>query len=176
MFIKKKKKNQQIANNAQIVANAQANRPHSQYQPPPPPLQMQQPGGFAPPMPTQSPQPTNGYFSPPAQQEQKYGHTSVHEYALTPVSNPPTPAPAYNQPYGSPVVPPMPQQQYQPPANGAFEAPANVGVSRPPPQAVVSPIQQHSSPVVGAHEVDANSVPQTPGQKPGPVYEMGQGK
>ncbi|KAH7081624.1 hypothetical protein BKA63DRAFT_562159 [Paraphoma chrysanthemicola] len=177
MFIKKKKKNQQIANNAQIVANAQANRPQSQYIPPPP-QQMQQPGagGFAPPMPAQSPQPVNGYFAAPAQPEQKYGHTSVHEYALTPISNPPTPAPAYNQQYGSPVVPPMPQQQYQAPANGAFEVPANVGVSRPPPQQVVSPVQQYSSPVVGAHEVDAISVPQAPGQQPGPVYEMGQGK
>ncbi|KAF2031093.1 hypothetical protein EK21DRAFT_100025 [Setomelanomma holmii] len=172
MSIKKKKKNQQIANNAQIVANAQANRPQSQYQPPqPPPQQMQQPGGtgFVPPMPPQSPQPTvNGFFSPPAQQEQKYGHTSVHEYAATPISNPPTPAPAYNQPYGSPVVSPlMPQQQYQPPTNGAFEAPAHVGVSRAP-QPVVSLVQQHSSPVVAAHEVEGN--------KPGPVYEMGQGK
>lgn len=199
MFMKKKKKQQQLAANAQIVANAQANRPQSQYQPPPP--QMQQ--GPPPPMPTQSPQPTvNGYFAPPSQQEQKYNtHTSVHEYALTPISNPPTPAPVYAQPmYGSPMAPPMPQQQtgqYQPPANGAHEVaspipqhqtgqyqpPANGAhevaspdMSRPPPQQqVVSPLQQYPSPAIGAHEVDAVSVAHTPG-KTGPVYELGQSR
>jgi cbb3-type cytochrome oxidase subunit 3 len=190
MFLKKKKKAKQIADNAQIVANAQANRPQSQFQPPPPP---------PPQMPTQSPQPTgNGYFSPPTQQEQKYGHTSVHEYSLTPISNPSTPAPTYAQPYMAPNAPPMPQQhtgnyntpnngaheapspvqymsQYQPPANGAHEV-ASPDLGRQPQQQQhgVSPMQQYSSPIVGAHEVDAISTPHAPGNTTGrPVYEMG---
>ncbi|KAF2822741.1 hypothetical protein CC86DRAFT_409527 [Ophiobolus disseminans] len=167
MFIKKKKKNQQIAANASIVA---ANRPQSQYQPPP---QMQQ--GPPPPM---SPQPANnGYFAPPNQQEQKYnGYTSVHEYAMTPISNPPTPAPQYSQPHGAPTMPPMPQQQYQYTANGAHEVPAPVPQQNTSPvqqQHTVSPVQRQTSPpAAGAHEVDATSVPHAPG-KTGPVYEIG---
>jgi hypothetical protein len=217
MCMKKKKKQQQIAANAQIVANVQAGRPESQYQPQPPHMQQ----GPPPPMPTQNPPPTNnGYFAPPNQQEQKYNaHASVHEYAMTPISNPSTPAPAYAQPYGSPNPPPMPQQhtgQYQPPTNGAYEVPSPVpqqhtGQYQPPvngaheapspvPQQhtgqyhppangahevaslnmaqsspqhqVVSPIQQYPSPNVGAHEVDAISVPHAPGRT-GPLYEMG---
>jgi hypothetical protein len=197
MFLKKKKKSKQLADNAQIVANAQANRPHSQFQSQPPPAQMYQ--GQQAPMPPQSPQPpVNGYFPPPNQQEQKYGHASVHEYALTPVSNPATPAPAYAQPYMTPNAPPMPQQhtgnyqppnsgahetpspvqymgQYQPPVNGAHEvASPHVGQQPQQQQFGASPVPQHSSPIGGAHEVDASSVPHAPGNMTGkPVYEMG---
>lgn len=194
MFLKKKKKSKQLANNAQIVATAQANRPQSQFQPQPPQPQMYQ--GQQPPMPTQSPQPpVNGYFPPPNQQEQKYGHTSVHEYAMTPISNPSTPAPAYAQPHMAPNAPPMPQQHtgnYQPPNNGAHEAPSPVqymGQYQPPTngahevaspqlaqqqQFIASPAQQYSSPNVGAHEMGASSVPHAPGNATGrPVYEMG---
>lgn len=171
MFIKKKKKQQQLAANAQIVA---ANRPQSQFQPAPPPQQMQQQGG-PPPMPIQSPQTTgNGYFSPP--QEQKYNaHTSVSEYAMTPISNPSTPAPQYSQPYGAPQnAPPMPQQQiaqYMYPTNNAHEV---AGSPHPHQQPSVSPVQQHVSPAPApaAHEVDAMSVPQAP-KTGGPVYEIG---
>lgn len=173
VLLKKRKKAKQLAQNAQIVATAQANRPQSQFNPgapPPPQQQMQQP----PPMPAQSPQPPlNGYFPPPSQQDQKYGHTSVNvnEYAMTPISNPSTPAPAYAQPYvyQNQNAPPMPQQQgqYQPPANGAHE--------------VASPVQQQGGfanantyPTANrqAHEVDAISVPQGSGNGK-PVYEMG---
>lgn len=144
---------------------------------------MQQPtqGGFAPSMPPQSPQPTiSSYFPAPGQNEQKYNpHTSVHEYAVTPVSNPPTPAPAYSQPFGTPVVPPMPNQpsvqsQYHTPADGAHEVDA-IGAARPPPQQVAPPSGRYQSPAIGAHEVDAISVPRPP-QQAGPVFEMGQGR
>lgn len=171
VILKKRKKSKQLAQNAQIVASAQANRPQSQFNPAPPPppqqqMQVQQP---PPPMPSQSPQPTiNGYFSPPGQQDQKYGHTSVTEYAMTPISNPSTPAPAYAQPYvyQNQTTPPIPQQQsgqYQPPANGAHE--------------VASPVQQQNTFTNAnmnpqAHEVDATSVPHAPGNGK-PVYEMG---
>ncbi|CAO2654297.1 Nn.00g110300.m01.CDS01 [Neocucurbitaria sp. VM-36] len=196
VIIKRKKKQAQLTANAQAVATAQANAqsayPKPQQQQPQ--MHMQQPmqggfvpppnpqqGGFAAPMPPQSPQPTsNGYFPPPGQSEQKYNpHTSVYEYAVTPISNPPTPAPAYSQPFGSPVVPPMPtpmsvQAHYHTPADGAHEVDSN-GVSRPPPPQVASPSGQYPRPVVGAHEVDASSAPRPP-QQSGPVYEMGQGR
>jgi preprotein translocase subunit SecG len=200
MCMKKKKKQKQIAANNELVANVQANRPQSEFQPLPPQQQQMQQGPSAP-MPTQSPQPTlNGYFSPPNQQDQKYnGHTSVHEYG-SPISNSSTPAPAYVQPYMAPNAPPMPQQQsgqYQQPANGAhevpspvpqqhtgqYQAPMNGAHEIPSPgmsqahsqQQTVSPVQQYSGSPVGAHEVDATSVPHAPG-KTGPVYEMGQGR
>lgn len=190
--LKKKKKQRQLAENAQAVAAAQATRPQSmfpqqQHQPPMQmPMQqgappMQQQGGFVAPMPPQSPQPTiNGYFAPPGQSEQKFNaHTSVHEYAATPVSNPTTPAPAYSQPYGNPGGAPMPGQSTMQPyhhttAAGAFEADSR-GVSPPAPQQAVSPISQYQGATGGAHEVDAISVPQGgPGARP--VYEMGQGR
>jgi cbb3-type cytochrome oxidase subunit 3 len=193
MLMKKRKKQKQIAANALLVANSQANRPQSQYQPPPqPPMQQ----GPPPPMPSQSPQPTvNGYFAPPVQHEEKFnGNTSVQAYAMTPISNPSTPAPAYAQPYAHPNGPPMPQQhnsqyqtptqevvspllqqhghQYQPPSNGAHEVASPI-VSQPPQQQhVVSSSQQYSHSNTYAHEVDAISVPHAPG-KTGPVYEMG---
>lgn len=194
-FLKKKKKQQQVSANAQVVAAAQATRPQSMFPPPQgPPMQMQQPvqggfipppnqqhGGFVPPMSPQSPQPTlNGYFPPPGHHEQKYDpHMSVHEYAATPISNPPTPAPAYSQPLGGSAAPPMPQKPnvqayYSAPADGAHEVDA-IGVSRPPPQGYVPPVAPYQSPVAGAHEVDASSAPHAP-QQSGPVYEMGQGR
>lgn len=118
-------------------------------------------------MPPQSPQSgANGYFTPPPgppPAQQKFdAHTSVNEYAVTPISNPSTPAPAYAQPYAAPNAPPMPGQVPQ-------------GVASPV-SPYTSPVQQFSTPppMVGAHEVDAVSVPHVPGGKgQGPVYEMG---
>lgn len=158
MCLKKKKKQKQIAANTQIVANAQANRPQSQFQPVPPPQMQQAP---PPPMPTQSPQPTmSGYFPPPMnQQEHKYnGHTSVHEY-----SNASTPVPAYVQPYMAPNAPPMPQHhsgQYQPPMNGAHDIPS------PIPQQHTG---QYQLPINGAHEVPSPVSQQHSGQYQGPI-------
>jgi hypothetical protein len=194
MCIKRKKKAKLIANNANIVAAQQGNGPNSQFQP-----QMQQQG---PPPPMGSPPPANnGYFAPPAQ-EQKYNpQPNVQEYAMTPLSNPATPAPQYSQLYGTPapqqqqqypyvangaheVAAPVPQQQavspvqqqYQYPANGAHEVGAPVpqqqSVSPLPQQQSISPVQQSRAPEAGAHEVDAMSVPHAPG-KTGPVYEIG---
>jgi cbb3-type cytochrome oxidase subunit 3 len=180
MFMKKKKKQKQIATNAQIVADIQANGPQTSYQqPPPPPQQMQHQA----PMQNQAPQPTgNGYFAPPSQQagEQKYNpHNSVHEYAMTPISNPATPAPAYGQPHRSPA-PPMPQQytaQYQAPANGAHEIPSpmtpqqHTGQYQPPANGAPSPMQQqqqytgqYQPPANGVHEVASPVLQQQTGQ------------
>jgi hypothetical protein len=188
MCLKKKKKQKQIAANAQIMASNQANRPQSEFQPLPPQQQQQMQPQMqqGPPQPTQSPQPTlNGYFSPPGQQEQKYnGHTAVHEYS-TPVSNPTTPAPAYVQPYMA-NAPPMPQSgQYQPPANGAHEVPSPVpqqhsGQYQPPMNGaheVPSPDpQQHSgqyqAPVNGAHEVSSPNMSQPYNQAVSPVQQQ----
>jgi preprotein translocase subunit SecG len=187
MCLKKKKKQKQIAANAQIMANNQANRPQSEFQPVPPQQQQQmQPQMQQDPPPAQSPQPTlNSYFSPPGQQEQKYnGHSSVHEYS-TPVSNPTTPAPAYVQPYMA-NAPPMPQAgQYQPPANGAHEVPSPVpqqhsGQYQPPMNGaheVPSPgSQQHpvqyQPPMNGAHEVSSPNMSQPYNQAVSPVQQQ----
>lgn len=201
LCLKKKKKQKQLAANAQVVAAAQANRPQSQFPPGPqqPQMQMQpQQGGFIPgpgPQQTgyapvagslspQSPQQGAGYFAPP--HEQKYDpHASVTEYAMTPISAPSTPAPQYAQPHGNgntnappPPPPPgtMPHQQdirphYYNPADGGPQQ------QQPPPLSpqTASPVAQYSQPHVGAHEVDAISVPHAP-QTSGPVYEMGSGK
>lgn len=209
--IKRKKKQRQLAANAQAVAAAQANRPQSQFPPPQqqqpqqPQMQMQmqspppagfmpgpgpQQGGFVPPMPPASPQ-HNGYFAPPPPQDQKYnGHTSVTEYAVTPISAPSTPAPQYAQPYGHPNAPPMPQQDVR----AHYYNPAdNNGQLSPMPQSPqpVSPPAQYIKPHDGAFEVDAVSVstpPPAAGQPvqstqstapplpSGAVYEMGTGK
>lgn len=197
MCIKKKKKNKQIANNAQIIANNQATFDQQQ----------QQQGQFTQqgPQPPMSPAPSNtGYFAPPPQNagEQKYNpHASVSEYNMTPISNPGSPPPPqYTQPYGAP---PQQQQQYQYNANGAHEVAAPVPqqstspapqqqqyqyvasgaheVAAPVPQQSVSPVQQQQNNLpmqstgpaaTGAHEVDAISVPNAPGRT-GPLYEMG---
>ncbi len=181
--LKKKKKQQQIAANAQAVAAAQANRPQSVYPTQQPPMQQtQQPGGFVPPMPSQTPQPSNnGYFAPPGQNEQKpTGLTSAYEYPQTPISNPSTPAPAYSQPYGPPSGPPpvpsMPGQQntqpyYSPPAGGVHEV-GGGDVSRPSPQQGASPIIQPQAQNFGPAEVHATSAP----SNNGPVFEMGSGR
>lgn len=187
--LKKKKKQRQLDANAQIIASVQATRPQSMYplQQQQPPMQMQtqqgpppiaQQNGFILPQPRQSPQPTiNGYFAPPGQNDQKHnGHTSVHEYATTAISNPPTPAPAYTQPYGVSEAPAVPNQpsvhaHHHAPTDGAFEA-NSIGVSRPAPQQVVSPISPYQSPHLGAHEVSASYQPSN-GK---PVYEMDQGR
>ncbi|KAF2134814.1 hypothetical protein P153DRAFT_380628 [Dothidotthia symphoricarpi CBS 119687] len=153
--MKKKKKQRLIAANAQLVA---ANPPQSQFPPPQQQMahpqmpihtqtQMQQPS-FNASLSPQSPQSAvSGYFPP---SEQKFiAQPQVYEYAHTPISNPPTPAPAYVQPqYG---VPPMPNPVV-PHAAGGYQRP-----------------------VEGAHEVDAISVPHAP-VGGGPVYELGQGR
>lgn len=147
----KKKKAKQLAANQQAVAAAQASRPQSQYPPQQPQMMQQQ---MAPPMPPQTPQPqynAGGYFAPQGQQDQK---PQVHEYGLqSPISNPPTPAPAYVQPYyAAPNAPPMPSQSPAP--------------------------YQAREPTPGAHEVDAiSAVRPPPGQgQNGPVYEIGHGR
>ncbi|KAL6707582.1 hypothetical protein ACN47E_003931 [Coniothyrium glycines] len=181
-FVKRKKKQRLIAANASAVAAAQANRPQSQFPPPQqqaPPMQqmpLQQGGyipppgpqqsGFLPPVSPQSPQQHNGYFAPPATQDQKYDpHMSVTEYAPTPISSPSSPAPVYAQPYGNPNQPSMPGQ---PTVHAHYYNAADGSQA-------VSPPAQYQNPPVGAHEVDAISVPHAP-QGSGPVYEMGHGK
>jgi hypothetical protein len=146
-FCVKKKKSKQLAANQQAIAAAQANRPQSVY--PPQQSQMQQPLAPMPP-PAQTPQSyQNGYFAPLGQQDQKYNpQPQTQDHGLqTPVSNPPTPAPAYVQPYYA--APPMPTQ-----------SPAPYPSREPTP---------------GTHEVDAITVPR-PQAGQGPVFEMGAGK
>lgn len=101
--VRKKKKQRQLAADAQTIAAMQASRPQSMFPAPPPPpppqqQQMQQQGGYMAPPLLQSPQPTlHGYFaptSPVGPGEEKYnGHTSLHEYAAIPMSNPSSPGP-----------------------------------------------------------------------------------
>lgn len=192
MLFKKKKKQKQLAENAQLVAANQANRPQSQFFPPPHPQNMEQsqpflpqnmnqqpmPGNYGPPqpMPGQAPyaQPLPGqYYAPQGNEQKPDPHASVTEYAMSPISNPPTPAPMFNnqQPYPGPNTQPMPyQQQSQQPLS-----PPQQG------QQAASPVQQYQVPnrvpVAGAHEVDATSVPHAPNQPAGqPVYEIGQGR
>ncbi|KAF2687831.1 hypothetical protein K458DRAFT_385401 [Lentithecium fluviatile CBS 122367] len=144
----KKKKSKQAAANQQAIAAAQASRPQSAYPPQQP--QMQRPAAPMPP-PPQTPQPYyDGYFAPQGQQDQKYNpQTQPHEYGLqSPVSNPPTPAPAYVQPYYA--APPMPSL-----------APSADYPAR--------------EPIPGTHEMDSITVPRPPTNH-GPVYEMGPGK
>ncbi|KAF2477777.1 uncharacterized protein BDR25DRAFT_364743 [Lindgomyces ingoldianus] len=166
--VKQKKKKKQELANQQAMAAAQASRPQSQYNPP---MQHQQMAQMPPPMP-QTPQPANNeYFKPgmqhppqsPYQQQaepQKFNYQqNVHETQThsPSISNPPTPTPAYTQPYHVPngVVPPMPAQSPGP--------------------------YQPREPTPGAHEVDAISMPHAPtpqGQQPQhqPVYEIGSGR
>jgi hypothetical protein len=147
--LKKKKKQRQLAENAQAVAAMQANRPQSQFPPPQyqQQMQMQQPSAIPP---QQSPHPTtSGYFQPSVPLEQKTNaQASVHEYAASPISNPPTPAPAYIQP------------QYSVPAMPSNQTPA---------------MNQHHNSGNTPHEVDAISVPRPPVHGE-PVYEIGQGR
>ncbi|KAF3029161.1 hypothetical protein E8E12_000386 [Didymella heteroderae] len=159
-FLKKKRKQRQIAASAQAMAAVQATRPEPQC--PPPQHTYQYPQQQQPPAQSQSYQPslfrpsidppttTSSYFPPGVHEDKPGAQTTVHEYAVTPVSppisppisSPSTPAPVYAQPHG--VPPPMP---------------------------VVN--QYHTS--VDAHEVDAVSVPHAPNQT-GPVHEIGAGK
>lgn len=160
LFLKKKKKQRQIAASAQVMAAVQATRPQSQYPPPQqtyqystlqqqPPAQTQpyQPSLFRPSI---DPPPTVPSYFVQGTHEEKSGTTTVHAYAMTPVSppisppisSPSTPAPVYSQPHG--VPPPMP---------------------------VVSQYQANAQ----AHEVDAISVPHAPNQTR-PVHEIGSGK
>ncbi|OCK83713.1 hypothetical protein K432DRAFT_432699 [Lepidopterella palustris CBS 459.81] len=151
--MKRKQKKRKVANDAALAAAA-ASRPQSQYYapqnpgPPPPP----------PPVPGQQQQPPKQgyeYFSQPTQpynSETKY-NPQAQPYAVgSPISNPPTPAPAYQNPYPTPYT--------QVPLPTASPGPEQMGV-RPSAQ--------------GAVEVPAISVPQ-PQNRLGPVYEMGEGK
>ncbi|KAF2195119.1 hypothetical protein K469DRAFT_743770 [Zopfia rhizophila CBS 207.26] len=162
--VKQKKKRQALANQ-QAIAAAQASRPQSQFNPQMPQQQMQQ---VPPPMPQTPTQGMEGYFKPAIDPQSPYiqqaepqkfnPQTQVHEYPVqSPISNPPTPAPAYSQPYHAPnngqFVPPIPTQSPAP--------------------------YQMRGPTPGAHEVDAISVPQAPQGQQGqrePVYEMGNGR
>ena len=130
----KKKKARQLAANQQIMETQQQTRPQSQYAfaPPNPQLQQQVP---PPPMPTVPPTPqpglANDYFgkggagSPQVVQvadPHKVPMTPAQEYMQSPISNPPTPAPAYVAPYyaNAAQLPPMPSQSPGP-MNGAVE-------------------------------------------------------
>ncbi|ORY12606.1 hypothetical protein BCR34DRAFT_289810 [Clohesyomyces aquaticus] len=176
----KQKKKKALAANTAAIAAAQASRPQSQYNPA---MQQQQMNQMQPPMP-QTPQPANGEYFKPAQpmaqpmspqpnyqqtqaEPQKFNYQqNVHEQPV--VSNPPTPAPPYVQPYyagpNGGQVPPMPSQSPAP----------------------MTPAGQYQQPQGGAHEVDAISMPVAPGQQaqgqPGqpvqhqPVYEIGGGR
>ncbi|KAF1930250.1 uncharacterized protein M421DRAFT_418568 [Didymella exigua CBS 183.55] len=154
-----KKKQRRIAANAQSTAAVQATGSESQYPPPQQAYQypQQQPVAqtqsyqaslFRPP--SNPPTTTPSYFPPGLHEEKPGTHTTVHEYAVTPVSPPisppisgrPTPAPVYSQPYNA-----------------------------PPPTPVVNQYQANAE----AHEVDAISVPHAPNQT-GPVHEIGTGK
>ncbi|KZM25321.1 hypothetical protein ST47_g3479 [Ascochyta rabiei] len=120
--IKKKKKQRQIAASTQAMAAVHATRPQSQYPPnqqqypylptqqqqqAPVQTQMQQPSPFHPLIDPQSPaSATTSYFAHGAHEEKPNAHTSVQEYAMTPISSPSTPAPVYTQPHV--VPPPMP--------------------------------------------------------------------
>lgn len=145
--VKKKRKQRQITANTQAMAAVQATRPQSQYPPPqqtyqhsqqqqPAPMQtqMQQPSLYHPPSDPQSPvSTTTPYFAHATHEEKPNAHTSVHEYAVTPISSPSTPAPVYVQP--RPVHPPVPVvSQYQAPAQ-AYEVDA-VSAPRVPSQGV----------------------------------------
>lgn len=162
-LLKKKKKQRQIAATAQAVAAVQATRPDTQFPPPqqthqyPPQQQLQQqlhaqtqsyqPSLFQPPTDHQATAPS--YFPPGPHEKKPGGQTTVHEYALTPVSppisppisSPSTPAPVYAQPHS---VPPMPM------------------------------MHRYSAHVV-AQEVDAVSMPHAPTQN-GVVHEIGAGR
>ncbi|KAF1357900.1 hypothetical protein EJ07DRAFT_126366 [Lizonia empirigonia] len=105
--VKKKRKQRQITANTQAMTAVQATRPQSQYPPPqqtyqhsqqqqPAPMQtqMQQPSLYHPPGDSQSPvSTTTPYFAHATHEEKPNAHTSVHEYAVTPISSPSTPAP-----------------------------------------------------------------------------------
>ena len=127
-FLKKKKKQRQIAANAQIVAAAQVNRPRSYY----PPTQHQPPT-----MPPQQTPHSSGYLPSPSQLEQKNNvHLSVCGYTAPSILSPPTPAPAYVQPqYNSvPATPSSPTpvvNQRHNAESGAHEVDA-ISVPRPP--------------------------------------------
>jgi hypothetical protein len=158
-FLKKKKKQRQIAATAQAMAAVHATRPDPHYPPPqqthqfPPQQQLHaqtqshQPSLFQPPTDHQATTPS--YFPPGPHEKKPGGQTTVHEYALTPVSppisppisSPSTPAPVYAQPHSVPPVP------------------------------IVHPYHAH----VDAQEVDAVSVPHASTQN-GAVHEIGAGK
>lgn len=146
--MRSRQKKQQAANNA-ALAVAAASRPQSQYYGNQP---MQQQSMAPPPVPTQQPQ-QQGYecFNKP--NETKI-NPQVHAYTVSsPISSPPTPAPAYQTPF------PVPNAAY-------------------PPLPTASPAPEHGMrpPTAGAVEVQAVSVPHTPGGGQGPVYEMGSGR
>ncbi|KAL1595305.1 hypothetical protein SLS60_009995 [Paraconiothyrium brasiliense] len=140
-FCVKKRKAKQLANNQNIIAAQQAQSHQSELKPP---VQ-------SPPMPMQSPPPQGaGYFTPQDHktnyQPQGQGHEQGPQSPV--LSNPPTPAPPYIQPYyAAPNAPPLP-------AEGAAQYPAREGT----------------------YEVDAITSSQTrPVHQPN-TFEMGPGK
>ena len=106
-FCVKQRKKKQLANNQNIMAAQQASQPppQSEYKPP---VQQQ----YAPPPVATQTLPQNGYY---ATNDQKHNYQAqVQEQVLqSPViSHPPTPAPAYVQPYyaGTSNAPPIPTE------------------------------------------------------------------
>lgn len=150
--MRRRQKKQQVAN-AAALAVAAASRPQSQHYSNQP---MQQQPMAPPPMPAQQPQqpqqqPGYEYFNQP---DETKINSQIHAYAIpSPISNPPTPAPAYQTPF------PVPNAAYV-----------------PSPTASLAPDHGIRPPTAGAVEVAAISVPHTPGGGQGPVFEMGPGK
>ena len=146
--MRRRQKKQQAVNTA-ALAVAAASRPQSQYYGNQP---MQQQSMAPPPIPTQQPQ-QQGYEYLNQPNETKI-NPQVHAYTVSsPISSPPTPAPAYQTPF------PVPNAAYA-----------------PLPTASPAPEHDMRPPTAGAVEVPAVSVPHTPGGGPGPVYEMDSGK
>jgi hypothetical protein len=146
--MRSRQKKQQAVNTTALAAAA-ASRPQSQYYGNQP---MQQQPMAPPQIQTQQPQ-QQGYehFNQP--NETKI-NPQVYPYAVSsPISSPPTPAPAYQAPF------PMPNAAY-------------------PPLPIASPAPEHGMrpPTAGAVEVPAVSVPHTPGGGQVSVYELGSGK
>jgi hypothetical protein len=130
----KKKKARQLAANQQLIQGAQANR-QSQYNAP---MNMQPMQQALPPMPmppTSQPGAGQDYFGAGIKAPSTPHVQEVDPKTHSPISHPPTPAPAYVQPYYA--------------ANGAFEADSrNVGT--PPPAGAPGPPASHQN---GVYEI-----------------------
>lgn len=146
--MRSRQKKQQAVNTTALAAAA-ASRPQSQYYGNQP---MQQQPIAPPQIQTQQLQQQGyEYFNQP--NETKI-NPQVYPYAVSsPISSPPTPAPAYQTPF------PMPNAAH-------------------PPLPTASPAPEHGMrpPTAGAVEVSAVSVPHMPGGGQGPFYELGSGK
>ncbi|KAL5407640.1 hypothetical protein PMIN06_007467 [Paraphaeosphaeria minitans] len=126
----KRRKAKQLANNQTIIAAQQS------YQQPPHQPQTHQEYKPSLPVPAQAPPPLaqqqQGYFPPQEQKVNYQTHVTVQEQGLqSPViSNPPTPAPPYVQPYyaaPSAGMPPLPEGRYE--VDGITATPGRPGAS-----------------------------------------------